>query len=135
MQRAGLDGAILELDGTAEELRRLVEARTEGRPDLAEANRRAGHGRVRFGPIALGGGPLKLQLPIEGDNLADLRTLLERHADPEIAVELAVRDSDGYLVEAPDVGDNEIWVSDRLPTESVQALRAALGANLRAAEG
>jgi hypothetical protein len=39
-----------------------------------------------------------------------LREMLERHADPEIAIELNVRDDDGYLVEA---------------------LRAALGDGLR----
>lgn len=57
--------------------------------------------------------------------------MLERHADPEIAIELNVRDDEGYLVEAPDVGYNEIWVSRRLPPHAVDALRAALGAGLR----
>jgi hypothetical protein len=132
LQRARLDGAILELDGSAEELHDLVDAHTASRPDLAEANRRARHGKFRLGPIAFGCGPL--QLPIEGNNLAELRALLNRHADPEIAIELDVRDSDGYLVQAPDVGDNEIWVSSRLPKESVEALRAALSEKLRAAQ-
>lgn len=66
-----------------------------------------------------------------GDNLAQLRALLEQHADPEIAIELRVVDAEGWLVEAPDVGDNEIWVSTRLPTESIEALRTALSGNLR----
>ena len=57
--------------------------------------------------------------------------MLKRHADPEIAIELNVRDDDGYLVEAPDVGYNEIWVSRRLPEHSAEALRAALGDGLR----
>jgi len=30
-----------------------------------------------------------------------------------------------------ELADNEIWVSDRLPTESIEALRAALGDLLR----
>jgi hypothetical protein len=134
LQRAHLDGAILELDGSAEELHKLADARTHSRPDLAKANRRARQSKFRLGPIAFGGGPRKLQLPIEGDNLAELRTLLERHAEPEIAIELNVRDGDGYLVQAPDVGDNDIWVSSRLPKQSIEALRATLGENLRAAE-
>jgi DNA-binding NarL/FixJ family response regulator len=129
-QRARLDGAILELDGTAEELHDLVDARTAARPDLAEANRRVRHGRFRLGPIEFGAGR-PLRLPIEGDALAQLLELLERHADPEIAIELLVRDSDGYLIEAYDVGDNDIFVSSRLPEASTAALRAALGEHLR----
>jgi hypothetical protein len=50
-------------------------------------------------------------------------------------MELRVRHSDGYLIEAPDVGDNEIWISSRLPNASMEALRAALGDNLRTATG
>jgi DNA-binding NarL/FixJ family response regulator len=130
LQHARLDGAILEVDGSAEELYDLVDARTASRPDLAEANRRARHGRFRLGPIAFGAERL-LQLPIEGDNLAQLHALLGRHADPEIAIELLVRDSDGYLIEAYDVGDNDILVSSRLPQASMEALRTALGENLR----
>jgi hypothetical protein len=94
-------------------------------PALVEANRTAFYGSSRFLFIRFERGPLSL--PIEGSNLADLREFLEYHADPEVAMEVRVRD----LVEAPDVGDNEIWVSTRLPDESVQALRAALGDNLR----
>jgi hypothetical protein len=131
MQQAQLDGAILELDGSAKELHELVGARTATRPDLAEPNRPARHGRLRLGPIRFGAERL-LRLPIEGDNLAQVRALLDRHADPEIAIELLVRDSDGYLIEAYDVGDNDIWVSSRLPEASIEALRAALGENLRA---
>jgi hypothetical protein len=131
VQHAQLEGAILELDGSAEELHELVGARTATRPDLAEPNRRARHGKFRLGPIRFGGERL-LQLPIEGDNLAQLRALLDRHADPEIAIELLVRDSDGYLIEAYDVGDNDVLVSSRLPEASIEALRAALGQNLRA---
>lgn len=134
LQRARLDGAILELDGTAEELHDLVDARTASRPDLAEANRHARQGRFRFGPIEFGADRL-LQLPIEGDALAQLHALLERHADPEIAIELLMRDTDGYLIEAYDVGDNDIFVSGRLPEASIEALRAALGENLRPRTG
>jgi len=57
--------------------------------------------------------------------------MLERHGGPEIAVEFNVRDHEGHLVNAPDVGDNPIWVSRRLPQASVEALRTALGDGLR----
>jgi hypothetical protein len=68
---------------------------------------------------------------LERDTFAVLRDMLDRRADPEIAIELSVRDDQGYLVEAPDVGDNAIWVSRRLPEHAVDALRAALGDGLR----
>lgn len=125
-----LEGAVLELDGESKELLAFVEERTRDRPDLAEANRRRMQRRFRIGPISFGAG-CYLELPIEGDTLAVLREMLERHADPEIAIELNVRDDDGYLIEAPDLGYNEIWVSRRLPEHSVEALRAALGDGLR----
>jgi DNA-binding NarL/FixJ family response regulator len=131
LEQAQLEGAILELDGDSKELHRFVDERTRDRPDLVEANRRRAKAGFRLGPIAFGWNRY-LQLPIEGGTLAALRTLLQTHADPEIAIELSVRDDEGYLVEAPDVGYNEIWVSRRLPQHSVEALRAALGDGLRA---
>ena len=130
LEDARLEGAVLELDGDSEELVAFVEERTRDRPDLAEANRGHTRGRFRLGPIAFGVGR-HLVLPIEGDTFAVLRDMLERHAGPEIAIELRVRDEEGYLVEAPDVGDNDIWVSRRLPAHAVEALRAALGDGLR----
>lgn len=70
-------------------------------------------------------------MQLEPNTFAVLRDMLESHADPEIAIELCVRDGEGYLVEAPDVGYNEIWVSRRLRQDAVEALRAALGDGLR----
>ena len=128
LQHARFDGAVLELDGSSKDLYVLVDQRSAARPEIAEANRRVREGTRRLGPITFGGG--SLQLPIEGDNLAALRLLLERHADPEIATELKVRDEHGCLVEAPDVGDNDIWVSSRLTRESTEALRSALSKHL-----
>jgi hypothetical protein len=122
------------LDGSAEELHDLVAARSAARPDLAEANRSARNGRFRIGPVKFGG-ERRLRVPIEGDNLAQLRELLDRHAEPEIAMDLLVRDGAGYLIEAYDVGDNDIFVSSRLPEASIAALRAALGENLRSPTG
>jgi hypothetical protein len=51
--------------------------------------------------------------------------------DAEVAIHLAVRDERGCLLEAPDVGDNVIFVSERLPPSALEAIRAALGSNLR----
>jgi len=130
LEDARLDGAVLELDGESEELLGFIEERTRDRPDLAEANRGREKPRHRFGPISFGRGQSR-ELPIERDTFAVLRDMLGRHAAPEIAIELRVRDDDGYLVEAPDAGDNAIWVSRRLPEPAVAALRAALGEGLR----
>ena len=129
LEAATLEGAVLELDGNSEELTALAEARTRDLPELAEANRVRHRRRRRVGPIRFGGG-WYLQLPIESDTFAVLRDMLDRHADPEIAIELNVRDDEGQLVHAPDVGDNEIWVSRRFPQASLEALRAALGDGL-----
>jgi hypothetical protein len=126
LEALGLEGAVIELDGDSDEMQALAESRTRSRPDLAEANRLA-RGR-RIGPIIFGRGPTVL--PIEADTLPKLRSMLERHADPEIAIELNVRDTGGYLVQAPDVGDNEIWVSSRLQPAAIDALRATLAENL-----
>jgi hypothetical protein len=127
LEAMNLDGAIIELDGDSEEMSQLAEARTCSRPELAEANRRA-RGR-RIGPFVFGFG--STALPLEQDTVAKLRSMLDRHADPEIAIEVTVRDEYGDLVQAPDIGDNEIWVSRRLQSASIDALRSALGDELR----
>jgi hypothetical protein len=130
LEDARLEGAILELDGGSDELRAFIEERTRNRPDLVEANRRRAEPRYRLGPLSFGPDHIR-ELPIEPDTFALLRDMLERHAASEIAIELGVRDDEGYLVEAPDVGDNDIWISRRLPPHAVEALRAALGDGLR----
>jgi len=130
LEDARLEGAVLELDGESKELCAFIDDRASRRPDLAEANRRRTEPKHRIGPISFGRDRSR-ELPIEGDTFAVLRDMLERHADPEIAIELGVRDDEGYLVEAPDVGDNPIWVGSRLPEQAVEALRAALGDGLR----
>ena len=84
-----------------------------------------------IGPITFG--RRGIVLPIEPDTLAKLRSMLDRHADPEIAMELTVRDAQGELLSAPDVGDNEILVSKRgLQPSAMEILRAALGDDLDA---
>jgi hypothetical protein len=128
LQNAGLDGALLELDGGADRLDELIDERTAGYPELAAHNKVAREGEWRLGPIRFGGG--EPTIPIEGDNIAAVRALLEDHADEEIAFHVSVRDEQGYLLEAPDAGDNVIFVSSRLPDSAVNAIRAALGPNL-----
>jgi hypothetical protein len=48
-----------------------------------------------------------------------------------VAFHVNVHDHEGYLIEAPDVGDNVIFVSPRLPQRAVDAIRAALREDLR----
>jgi hypothetical protein len=127
LEAINLEDAVIELDGDSKEMQELAESTTRSRPDLAEANRLA-RGR-RIGPIIFSRGPTVL--PIAPDTLAKLRSLLDRHADPEIAIELTVRDEQGDLLQAPDVGDNEIWVSGRLESSALEALRTTLGDDLR----
>jgi hypothetical protein len=131
VRAACLDGALLELDGSAIELHDFIESRSEGDRDLLERNRRARKSHRHFGPILFGG--RKLALPIEGDNVEQLRSLAANFADPEIAICLSVRARDGtLLLEAPDIGDDEIWVnSKRVSAEQADALRRALRTGLR----
>ena len=131
IDRAALRGAVLEIEAfDSAELYELVEARTANRPDLAEENRQVRYGKFRIGPIKFG--PLALVLPVEAQNVAELLALVKSNV---VAVlELNVRAEDRYLVMAPDVGDNEIWVSRDLPADSVAALRNALGSGLRPVE-
>jgi catechol 2,3-dioxygenase-like lactoylglutathione lyase family enzyme len=131
IDNAGLLGALIELDGAGAELVALIDERTSAYPDLVRHNERARNGAWRVGPIRFGGG--KPTMPLEGDNLASVRALLARMADWDIAFHVAVRDEQGYLIEAPDVGDNVIFVSERLPRKALEAVRAALGSNLRSA--
>jgi hypothetical protein len=52
-------------------------------------------------------------------------------ADPGFVTELTVRDEDGVLVQAHDVSDGEIWVSDRVPEDAIERMRAVLADGLR----
>jgi hypothetical protein len=131
LDAAGLDGAVLEMDGNPpEELYDFAEARAAAQQGLAEHVRRRRYGGVGLGPFRFGGSS-ELPIPIEGDMLAQLREMLGRHADPELATGLRVRDDRGYLVDAPGVGNYEIWVARRVPSEAIEAMRAALGDGLR----
>ena len=135
LDSAGLCGAILELDGDADELHTFAEQKTRDDPQLLSENvsarPRPWRGIWPFFRWRSGGGAVKV--PIEGENLHDLRTLALDFAEPEIAICLDVRQRDGtLLISAPDLGDDEIWVnSRRLTPASVEALRTALGPALR----
>jgi hypothetical protein len=129
LDAANLQGAVLELDGSAVQLFDFVEERTQAYPRLLARNRKVRGSIRRWLVFILGGG--MLALPIEGDNLHALRVLAREFADPEIAICLSVRDRDGrLLVDAPDIGDSEVWVSSRLPVNATQAIRTALESKL-----
>jgi hypothetical protein len=124
---AQVDGAMLELDGDVSEgLEAFIETINAIHPELADRNRRATEA-FKIGPITFGVGPHLV--PIEGDNLARLREIV----DPGFITELAVRDADGLLVSAHDVGDGEIWVDERVSEEALARMRAVLGDGLRPA--
>jgi len=129
IQHAGLEDAVLELEGApSEELFDFAEELTADDPDLRRRNHHARHGGWRLGPIHFGGGPL--YVPVSDENVARLREIADRHAAVEIAFELRVLAGDETLLCAPDVGDNEIWVSRRLSGRAVAAIRTALGSGL-----
>lgn len=127
LEVAHFDGALLELDGgESAELEAFIDEATRDRPELNEAYRRARRNEFRLGPITFRRAH-PLVVPIGADNLARLREIAARHADPEIAMHVHVKDGDGYLLEAWDVGDNVILVSNRLPEPTQHALRRTLG--------
>ena len=123
---ARLDGAVLELSGDEPEaFEELIATISSAHPELAEANRRASEA-FKIGPVSFGIGPHLI--PIDGDNLERLRAIAFG-----FVTHLSVRDDDGVLVYTHDVGDGEIWVSDRLPHDAVERMRAVLGDGLRPA--
>src|SRR5689334_7868323 len=103
IEAARLEGALIELDGDDPELSELVDERCARYPELVAQNELWRRGRHRIGPFKFYGrdDTTAYVMPIEGDNLARVRALLEHRADPEIAFHVAVRDDRGYLIEAP----------------------------------
>jgi hypothetical protein len=75
--------------------------------------------------------PETFHLPLAGTNLADLRALAERHAEPEVTDHLAVYRGDDLLLSAHDAGDGDVQVARALPEQTVERLRLALGEALR----
>jgi hypothetical protein len=124
---AGLDGAMLELQADhPDEFQKLLDSVNAKHPELAEANSRATQA-FKIGPISFGVGPHLV--PIEGDNLARLRALVA--AGEVFLWQLDVHDAEDHLVCAPDLGDNDIWVGERLPAHAVERMRAVLADGLR----
>jgi hypothetical protein len=124
---AGLEGATLVIDAfDADDVAPFVEERTTHRPDLRAKNRKATEAKFKFLGVYFYAGH-DLFLPIEGSNVRDLAALTDLlHA-------VRVEDESGYcLVDAPDIGDNEIFVNDRTPDSVRRALREALGDDLSA---
>jgi hypothetical protein len=70
-------------------------------------------------------------LPLTGANLHELRTLAERHAEPEIADHLVVYRGETVLLWAHDAGYGYVAVSSELPEQTLAAFTAALGPALR----
>jgi hypothetical protein len=70
--------------------------------------------------------PRVFHLPLTGTNLAELRSLAEEHAAPEVAGHLVVYRGSEVLLEAYDAGGNHVLLSRTLPPETVKAFRAAL---------
>jgi len=71
--------------------------------------------------------PAKYHMPLVGSNLAVLRELAERHAEPEVCDHLVVYRGDQVLLQAHDAGASHVYVSDDLPEAVVHALRSRLG--------
>src|SRR4051812_35217269 len=55
-----------------------------------------------------------------------LRQMTDHHAESEIALNLRVTAGGAELFDAPDVGDNILFVSERTDAVVVETLRAAL---------
>jgi len=75
--------------------------------------------------------PRVFHLPLTGTNLAELRSLADRHAEPEIANHLVVYRGDDVLLWAHDAGNGHVQLSRSLSSEVVERFRAALGTTLR----
>ena len=75
--------------------------------------------------------PKVFHIPLAGDNLAELRDLAEKHAEPEVADHLVVYRGEDVLLWAHDAGDGYVDVSRDLSESIVEAFRDALGDAIR----
>jgi hypothetical protein len=71
--------------------------------------------------------PEAYHLPLKDLNLAELRSIAERHAEPEVADHLAVYRGNELLLTAYDAGNDDVYVARSLPGETVEGLQRALG--------
>jgi hypothetical protein len=75
--------------------------------------------------------PKIFHIPLTGDNLAQLRHLAEKHAEPEVADHLVVYRREDVLLWAHDAGYGYVRVARDLSESIVEALRDALGDAIR----
>ena len=75
--------------------------------------------------------PKTFHIPLTGDNVAQLRNLAEKHAEPEVADHLVVYRGEVVLLWAHDAGDGYVRISRDLSESIVKALREALGDRIR----
>jgi hypothetical protein len=107
--------AILYLEGTsiAPDVRTFLESRR------AEHPREVARGTVYPATSTF-------HLPLNDQNLTELRALADLHAEPEICDHLAVYRDGELLLTAYDAGDGEVDVAKSLPDAVIQELRHAL---------
>ena len=108
--------ATLYLEGTsiAPELKDFLAAREA--PDACEV-----------APGTLYPKPDAYHLPLRDPNLADLRSIAERYAEPEVADHLAVYRGNELLLTAYDAGKDDVYVARSLSRETLETLQRALG--------
>ena len=70
--------------------------------------------------------PEAYHLPLKDPNLAELRSIAKRHAEPEVADHLAVYRGNELLLTAYDAGNDDVYVARSLSEETLQTLRRAL---------
>jgi hypothetical protein len=91
---------------------------------LASREAREVHG---IAPGTLHPKPEAFHLALGGSNLAELRSIAERHAEPEVADHFAVYRGNELLLTAYDAGNDDVYVARSLSGQTVQALQRALG--------
>ena len=74
--------------------------------------------------------PVRHHLPLISSNVADLRSIADGHAAPEVADHLVVYRAGEVLLWTHDAGSGDVLLSRTLPAAVVQSFRAALGASL-----
>lgn len=77
--------------------------------------------------------PKVFHMPLTGDNLAEVRKLAEKHAEPEVADHVVVYRGEEVLLWAHDAGYGYVRVARDVSESIVQALRDALGDAIRKA--
>jgi hypothetical protein len=77
--------------------------------------------------------PKVFHMSLTGDNLAEVRKLAEKHAEPEVADHVVVYRGEEVLLWAHDAGYGYVRVVRHLSESILQALRDALGDAIRKA--